>query len=240
MTTMWGRRPLWAALVGVALSHPTAEEGRQLSARSHQHTSLLSIWPGLTTKQRLQRRDKAKALRARIPPPPPPRLPMLNPDWALWWLHFPKCGTSLRGSVLEYPWSKLRDLSWPQGNHQVLFADIGARITEPGVQAVAMFRQPEDRLESAYFHMRDQIRWDGAHGRAAAKPRPRVVSPTEPRHAQRLPTLPLPPPPRRPLCVSDSLAASVRCLRRPSAAAGPTGAGRCAISSRPTALLRGA
>eukprot|EP00962_Isochrysis_galbana_P044938 scaffold17553_cov112-Isochrysis_galbana.AAC.6 len=83
---------------------------------------------------------------------------MLNPSWALWWLHFPKCGTSLRQSVLEYPWSRDRDTSWPQGNHQVLFPDIGARISHPGVQVVAMFRQPEARLESAYFHMRDQIR----------------------------------------------------------------------------------
>jgi len=83
---------------------------------------------------------------------------MLNAAWALWWLHPPKTGTSFRDSVLDYPWSAYRDTTWPQGCHQVLGLDMTDRIQRPGAQVVAMFRQPEDRLVSAYFHMRDLLR----------------------------------------------------------------------------------
>ena len=104
---------------------------------------------------------QAAPLRLSSPPPPPPpppgNLPIIHASWALWWLHFPKCGTSLRASVIDFPWSKDRDLSWPAGNHQVLFPDIAGRIDTPDVRVVAMFRQPEERLLSAYFHMRDHI-----------------------------------------------------------------------------------
>lgn len=87
----------------------------------------------------------------------PKHLPLLHPAHAYWWLHPPKTGSSFRNTLLELPWSKDRDTSWPQGNHQVLFPDIAGRIDTPGVRVVAFFRQPEERLVSSYFHMRDLI-----------------------------------------------------------------------------------
>ena len=59
--------------------------------------------------------------------------------------------------MLELPWSTNRDRTWPQGNHQVLFPDIAQGMVkgDPNLRVVAFFRQPEDRLLSAYFHMRD-------------------------------------------------------------------------------------
>lgn len=78
---------------------------------------------------------------------------MVHPDWKLWWLHPPKCATSFRYSVMDYPWSPMRDLSFPQGNHQVLFPDIAAARHEPRAKLVAFFRQPEERLLSGYHHM---------------------------------------------------------------------------------------
>ena len=80
------------------------------------------------------------------PPAPPTHLPLVHPDWQLWWLHPPKCATSFRYSVMDYPWSPMRDRSFPQGNHQVLFPDIAAARNLPKAKLVAFFRQPEDRL----------------------------------------------------------------------------------------------
>ena len=94
---------------------------------------------------------------------------MLRPDWAVWWLHFPKCGSSLRDSILDFKWSKDRDRSWPAGNHQVLFPDIAGRMGTPDVRVAAMFRQPESRLVSAYFHMRDLIRVRPSPGRRTSR-----------------------------------------------------------------------
>ena len=47
----------------------------------------------------------------------------------------------------------MRDRSFPQGNHQVLFPDIAAARRLPKAKLVAFFRQPEDRLLSGYLHM---------------------------------------------------------------------------------------
>ena len=47
----------------------------------------------------------------------------------------------------------MRDRSFPQGNHQVLFPDIAAARNLPKAKLVAFFRQPEDRLLSGYLHM---------------------------------------------------------------------------------------
>lgn len=85
-------------------------------------------------------------------------LPMLKPDFAYWWFHPPKTGSSFRNTLLELPWSRDRDRTWPHGNHQVLFPDIAGRMTTPNVRVVAMFRQPESRLLSSYFHMRDWVK----------------------------------------------------------------------------------
>ena len=87
------------------------------------------------------------------PPAPPSHLPLLHADWRLWWLHPPKCATSFRYTVLDYPWSPMRDTSFPHGTHQVLFPDIAAARNEPKAKLVAFFRQPEERLLSGYFHM---------------------------------------------------------------------------------------
>ena len=106
-----------------------------------------------------RRTPKPKAPPVVNPPPPPAaasgvtHLPMLNPNWQLWWLHPPKCATSFRYSVLDYPWSPMRDKSFPFGNHQVLFPDIAAARNENKAKLVGFFRQPEERLMSGYLHM---------------------------------------------------------------------------------------
>ena len=89
---------------------------------------------------------------------------MRNRTWMLWWLHVPKCATSFRESVLDYPMSPERGTS----EHQPLPAGTASRMDQehlihgtraPGtVQVVAFFRQPESRLLSSYLWMKDNVR----------------------------------------------------------------------------------
>ena len=74
---------------------------------------------------------------------------------ALWWLHIPKAGSSFALSTADYPVSRYRDLGGSQ--HQPLPSRFGlANIS--AVNVVAMFRQPEHRVLSSYFHMRELAR----------------------------------------------------------------------------------
>lgn len=82
---------------------------------------------------------------------------MVHPDHAFWWLHAPKTGSSFRNTLLDFPWSDDRDKTWPHGNHQLLSPDIATRIHTANVRVAAMFRKPEDRLLSSYYHMKDLV-----------------------------------------------------------------------------------
>lgn len=66
--------------------------------------------------------------------------PTCSADAVVWWLHFPKCGTSFKTTWCECPMSATRNPS----QHQLL------QDSDDVSQVVAIFRDPSQRLASTY------------------------------------------------------------------------------------------
>eukprot|EP00931_Biecheleriopsis_adriatica_P061157 TRINITY_DN36770_c0_g1_i1.p1 TRINITY_DN36770_c0_g1~~TRINITY_DN36770_c0_g1_i1.p1 ORF type:complete len:313 (-),score=43.12 TRINITY_DN36770_c0_g1_i1:80-1018(-) len=65
----------------------------------------------------------------------------------VWWLHFPKAGSSFVNSVKSCKWSPMR----ADTNHESLPVDASDELLK---SVVAIFRQPEERLMSAFTWIR--------------------------------------------------------------------------------------